>query len=216
MIPSAVLNVLSLICNLAVVVFMLKALITFFTVGGSGNMKVKKTSAFVYFTVQSNLFMGAAALIMLVFNVILLFDPGVTVPYWVVLVNFVMTVAVMLTFCVVMFVFVPVTGLHEMIEGDNIFLHAISPIIALVTFVFFEYYARLRPTAFLWALLPVVVYGIVYYVMVIIVGEEKGGWKDFYGFNKNGKWAFSALMILVMTLVIAAAVYFGHNCIACG
>ena len=144
MIPSAVLNVLSLICNLAVVVFMLKALITFFTVGGSGNMKVKKTSAFVYFTVQSNLFMGAAALIMLVFNVILLFDPGVTVPYWVVLVNFVMTVAVMLTFCVVMFVFVPVTGLHEMIEGDNIFLHAISPILALVTFVFFEYFLYKR------------------------------------------------------------------------
>lgn len=216
MIPQTVLNVLSLIFNLAIVVFMGKSMITFFTVGGSGNMKVKRTSAFVYFTVQSNLFMAAAALIMLVYNTILLFDPAVAVPYWVVLVKSMMTVAVMLTFCVVMFVFVPVTGLHDMIEGDNIFLHAISPILALITFVCFEYHTRLHPTAILWALLPAAVYGVVYYIMVVKVGAEKGGWKDFYGFNKNGKWVSSAVMILIMTLALAAAVYFGHNYIACG
>lgn len=209
-------NCLSLICNLAIAAFMVKSLVGFFTVGGSGNMQVKKTRAFVFFTVQSNLFMAVCSAVMLFFNVTALLCGGAQVPYWFETVKFTATVAVSVTLFVVMLVFVPTTGLKPMIDGDNIFLHLISPVLAIVTFVLFDGSVRLAPSALAFAMIPVFAYAVLYYIMVIIVGEEKGGWSDFYYFNKGGKWYLSALGVFGMALTLAFLIRLGHNALACG
>ena len=212
---SGIFNILSLICNLAIVVFMAKSLFGFYTVGGAGNMRVKKSSAFIYFTVQSNFFMALASCAMLVFNVLAIIRGSAPVPYALTAVKFSATAAVTLTLCVVMFLFVPITGLKEMIEGDSFFMHLVSPVLAILSFVLFEGGSRLTWPALGFAFIPVAAYGVLYYIMVVTVGEEKGGWKDFYGFNKGGKWYVSAIGVFLMAAVIALLLRFGHNYLAC-
>lgn len=209
-------NILSLICNLTIAAFMVKSLVGFFTVGGSGNMQVKKTRAFVFFTVQSNCFMAACSAVMLVFNVTALLRGAAQVPYWFETVKLSATVAVSVTLFVVMLVFVPATGFKPMIEGDNIFMHLISPVLAIITFVLFDGSVRLAPSALAFAMIPVFAYAVLYFVMVMVLGEDRGGWPDFYFFNKGGKWYLSALGVFGMAITLAFLIRLGHNALACG
>lgn len=213
---STIMNVLSLVSNLLIVAFMAKSLYGFFTIGGKGNMKVKKTTAFRYFTVQSNLLMALASAIMLVFNVMLLFNDAVQIPYWVLVIKHVGTVAVMLTFCVVFFIFVPSTGVKLMIEGDSLYMHLISPILAFLALVLFDRGPALSYTSILWAMLPTLLYALLYYYMVMIRGEKKGGWEDFYKFNAKGRWFVPATSIFVITAAAGAVTVLLRNLLAAG
>lgn len=210
------LNVFSFVCNLLIVAFMIKSLIGFYRVGGKGNMAVVGNELFKYFTVQSNVLMACASVMMIVFNIIIMADPAAEVPYWAILIKHVSTTAVMLTFCVVFFVFVPSTGVKMMIEGDNIYLHLISPLIAAVTLVAFDPGPKLTAYCILWCLIPTALYALLYYYKVIIIGEKNGGWDDFYKFNANGKWYFSGLLIFAMTAFIGFALYLLRGLLGAG
>ena len=214
--PSQILNLVSLVINAAIAAFMIKSMIGFFTVGGRGNMKVKSYSAFKYFTVQSNLLMAAVSLLMLVFNVIILINGGGEAPYWVIAVKHVGTVAVMLTFSVVMFIFVPATGLKFMIEGDSIYMHLISPLLALIAFVFLDRGPALSYTGVLYGMLPTALYAVLYYYKVMARGPERGGWEDFYKFNASGKWLLMAVVVFLMTAALGALLILGRNVFAAG
>lgn len=213
---SGILNVFSLICNLAIVVFMAKSLIGFYRVGGKGNMKIEKVRLFAFFTVQSNFFMALVSLGMLVFNVTAIVRGECAVPYWFETVKLTATAAVLLTLTVVFALFVPATGVKPMIEGDNIFMHLISPIIAAVTFVLFDGSVRLAPSALAFAMIPTAAYALLYFIMVMVVKEGRGGWPDFYMFNKGGKWYLSAVVVFLMTFILAFLLRLGHNALACG
>lgn len=211
---ASIMNYCSLLSSLLIVVFMVKSLIGFFTVGGRGNMKVRKTDAFKYFTVDSNMLMAAAAAITLVYNIRKAIDQSVGIPYWATLLYHVGTVAVMVTFSVVMFIFVPSTGLKFMIEGNSLYLHLISPLLALISFVCFDRGEKLGSEVIIIAAVPVLIYSVLYYYMVMVRGESGGGWKDFYHFNDKGRWYVSAVSILIMALALAAVLLIGHNHIA--
>ena len=60
-------------------------------------------------------------------------------------------------------------------------------------------------------LVPVVIYGAVYFVEVILIGVQNGGWPDFYSFNKNGNWMLTVVIILAATIAIGFLVRLLHN-----
>ena len=74
----------------------------------------------------------------------------------------------------------------------NLWLHLLGPLLAIVSFVWLE-----RDETFpekkhlILSMLPVIVYGIVYLVLAVVIGKDRGGWPDFYGFNIGGKWYLS-------------------------
>ena len=43
--------------------------------------------------------------------------------------------------------------------------------------------------------------------MVIIVGQENGGWADFYGFNMGGKWYISMAAMLAAAYLIGLGLW---------
>lgn len=186
---------LSILCNALSVILVCYAVSLFFTVGGEGNMRVWNHHCFVFFTVDSNILAALTSILMLVYQI-----RGKGIPQWALIAKFVGTTAVGVTFFTVVFFLGPMTSYGEMFAGSGLYLHLIVPLLEMISFCLLE---RNRPLSFkesLWGLLPTFLYGTLYLVMVIVIGQENGGWNDFYGFNIGGFWYVSYLVMHAATL----------------
>ena len=207
-------TVLSIVFNLAIIVMTAVALAEFFSeIGGRANMQVKNARCLEYFTVQSNILCSLTAIFMIVFGVIRLAG-GAPAPLWALILKLLGTTAVGLTFFVVFLMLAPYAGYKFMIEGGSLYMHLISPLAAMVSFILLDCGPKLPMWAIALALIPTVLYGAVYLYQVVVKGEKNGGWEDFYGFNKGGKWPFSCVLLLGMTALIAFLLILGHNALA--
>lgn len=142
--------------------------------------------AFRYFTVQSNVLCAAAALCMALFPL----------SNWAWLLKYIGTAAVLVTLLTVFLFLAPsMGGLLPLLKGNDFFMHLTTPLMAVVSFSFFEKRGMGFGTALL-GMLPVVVYGFWYLYKIIYAPADKR-WDDFYGFNKGGKWpvAFTGMMV---------------------
>lgn len=160
-----------------------------------------------YFTTLSNLLCAIASAF-----VIALFAIKGSLPMWTVILKYAGTCAVTVTMLTVLFFLGPAS--HEwklLLTRDQLFLHAICPILAIISFLFFE--KRALPVwSFMpvWTIvigvLPVVVYGAVYCRKVVFDKSEKR-WDDFYGFNVGGKWPYSCGAMMLTGALIAFALW---------
>ena len=207
-------NVLSLVSNAVIFFSTLICLVIFLVKGGEGNMKVSRFRCFVYFTVDSNVFAMLVSGVMMYFNIKGLAAGGaLELPQWAVVLKLVAATAVTLTFLVTATMLAPFAkdGYFSLFTGTSFCMHFSTPVLAALSFILFEAGVKLDYIMILFALIPTVVYAIVYFIMVLVVGEEKGGWKDFYGFNKGGRWYVSAPVIIAMTALIAFVEILLHN-----
>lgn len=209
-------NVLSLIFNLAIVISTIYAVVTFYIGTGMGNMKVQGSECFVFFTVDSNILMAVISAIMLVFNFKRIKDIKSAVPQWMHILKFIGTTAVTLTFLTVVAFLGPTMGYDIMFEGSCLYMHLTTPLLAIIAFCIFEAQGKLSAKQALFGVIPTIVYGAVYFTMVILVGAENGGWKDFYGFNSGileGRWYISIIAMPVATYLICLALKAFHNAV---
>ena len=142
--------------------------------------------AFRYFTVQSNAFCAAASLLMCLF-------PGAR---WAWTLKYVGTAAVTVTMLTVLLFLGPSMGSYKpLLTGPDFFMHLLTPLLALLSFLVFER-RGMGFAAALWGMLPVALYGVRYLYKAVFAPEDRR-WEDFYGFNKGGKWpvAFMAMML---------------------
>lgn len=193
---NKVLNYLSLVCNATIVGLVAYAIVGFFTVGGQGNMEVIGFSCFRYFTVLSNVLVAITSLVVLFFNVKHVKNGIKNLPHVALLVKFVGTVSVTVTFLTVVFFLGPTLGYLAMFEGVNMILHAIVPIVAIISLTVLEVNKPFTAKQSWLGLIPTVLYSIVYVVMVIFVK----GWQDFYGFTFGGKLYLAPVSLVVMYL----------------
>ena len=166
---------------------------------------------FCMFTVNSNILMGASMALVFPYSLDGLRKHNFHLPRWVVDMVYAGVTAVALTFVISLFVLAPVKGFVLIFTGSRFFLHGLCPILAIVAFCFVISEQRIRFRDTLFALVPVLVYAILYYVMVVVIGEHRGGWDDFYGFTTRlPAWA-SAAIILPLTILIATVIRILHN-----
>ena len=145
-----------------------------------------------FFTTLSNILCAAACLL-----TALAINAG-GIPEWIWMLKYIGTAAVTVTMLTVLFFLAPSFGkgaLKVLLSGTDLFMHLITPLLALVSFCVFEK----RGMTFcqsLWGMLPVVLYGPVYLYKILFALPEKR-WDDFYGFNKQGKWpvAFAGMVL---------------------
>ncbi len=151
-----------------------------------------------YYTLLSNLFCAFAALALAV---------ALTVgalPRWIWLWKYVGTAAVTVTLLTVLLFLGPALGYKALLSGRDLYLHLIGPLLAIVSFCFFERFYPLPLPLSLTGLIPVTLYGLVYLYKVVLCPENKR-WEDFYGYNKTGKWPLSfAAMVIGGALVCLA------------
>lgn len=207
-------NILSLILNLLIVGFTAYAVSTFYTGTGDGNMAVQGTQSFRFFTVDSNILAAVMSLVMLVFNFKKIKNINAETPNGVRLMKFMSTVAVTLTMITACFFLSTVYSFKMMISGSCFFLHLITPLIAILACAVFEADRKMSFKEMLSGLIPTIVYGAVYVVMVLIIGKANGGWEDFYSFNSGileNKWYLSIFFMLFGTFLISLALRAIHN-----
>ena len=95
----------------------------------------------------------------------------------------------------------PSTGnLKALLTGNGLFMHLITPLLAIVSFSVFEKRGMSFSIALL-GMLPVILYGFLYLYKVVFSPEDKR-WDDFYGYNKGGKWPIAFALMMIGAFVV--------------
>lgn len=201
---------LALAVNILITVSTIGIVISYFC-GNDGEYHIPPYFRFYLFTTDSNILCMLTSVIIGWFEIRYL-RTGKPIPKAAVILKLVGTTAVALTFTVVVFFLGPTMGFVTMVfGGTSLYMHFLGPLIAFLSFCFLENVHRIEKKYLIPAALPTVIYGIVYVTMVIIIGEENGGWIDFYGFNTGGFWYISCIVIILATLGLAAVLRLVHN-----
>ena len=166
---------------------------------------------FCMFTVNSNILAAVASFIVIPYAIDGMRKKEYVLPRWVILFMMTGTTAVALTFLVSLFILSPVKGFVLIFTGSRFFLHGVCPILNILAFCMFVTSHKITLKQSLFALIPVIIYAIVYFVMVVVIPKEHGGWDDFYGFVTRVPIWVSATLILPLTFGIATLVRIWHN-----
>lgn len=166
---------------------------------------------FCMFTVNSNILAAAAMAMVIPYTLDGLRKHNYHLPRWIVVLVYAGVTAVALTFLISLFVLAPFKGFVLIFTGSRFFLHGVCPILAVVAFCFFMTAQRLRLVDSLIALIPVLIYAVLYTVMVVVIGEDSGGWNDFYGFFTHLPMWVPLAAIMPLTFLIAIGIRVLHN-----
>ncbi|MBO7214039.1 MAG: hypothetical protein J6V66_00930 [Clostridia bacterium] len=166
---------------------------------------------FCMFTVNSNILSAVAAFIVIPYAIDGLRKKEYVLPNWVVVFMLACTTAVALTFLISLFVLAPFKGFVLIFTGSRFFLHGVCPILSILAFCVFITSHKITVKQTFFSLIPVTIYAIVYFVMVVVVTSERGGWEDFYGFATKIPIWISATVLLPLTFGIATLIRFWHN-----
>ena len=165
--------------------------------------------AFKYFTVDSNIFMGIIALITAYYEFKIIKKDIKTMPKKIYLLKLMSTTAVGLTFIVVFTYLGPITeyGIKSMVMNSNLFFHLVTPVLSMITFMFFEKTDKLSSKDTFYGIIPMLLYAI-YYVINIIINVENGKVSpiyDWYWFVQNGAWTIIVVLpiIILITYLIS-------------
>lgn len=186
--------------NIVIALLTLIIVVSFFRKDGQW-VPERGKFALRFFTTLSNLLCAAACLL-----TALAINAG-GIPEWIWMLKYIGTAAVTVTMLTVLFFLAPTFGkgaLKVLLSGTDLFMHLITPLLALVSFCVFEK----RGMSFgqsLWGMLPVVLYGPVYLYKILFALPEKR-WDDFYGFNKQGKWPVAFAGMVVGTFLICMGI----------
>ena len=89
-------------------------------------------------------------------------------------------------------------GFLFLFEENCFFVHLLNPIAAIVSYLWFERGGDIELKDSLFGIIPTILYSIVYFIMVVFIGEENGGWPDFYGFTFGGRMYLVPVVIIGM------------------
>ena len=166
---------------------------------------------FCMFTVNSNILAAVSSFTIIPYAIDGIRKREYSLPNWVVVFMMTGTTSVALTFLVSLFVLSPVKGFVLIFTGSRFFLHGVCPILNILAFCVFVTSHKVTVKQSLFALIPVGIYAVVYFVMVVLIPAELGGWDDFYGFaTKMPPW-ISATVVLPLTFGITTLIRLWHN-----
>ena len=166
---------------------------------------------FCMFTVNSNILAAISSFAIIPYAIDGIRKKEYSLPNWVVIFMMMGTTSVALTFLVSLFILSPVKGFVLIFTGSRFFLHGVCPILNILAFCLFVTSHKIKFKQSLFALIPVALYAIIYFVMVVVITEANGGWDDFYGFATRVPVWLSATVILPLTLGITTLVRLWHN-----
>lgn len=166
---------------------------------------------FCMFTVNSNIFCGIAMMLTIPYAIDGMRKKDFHLPNWMVDFLLMGVTAVGLTFLVSLCVLAPVKGFVLIFTGSRFFLHGLCPVLAIIAFCFIITNHVISIKESLIALLPVMLYAMVYYFMVEILGPDNGGWDDFYGFFTRIPSWISLLTFMPLTFGVATVIRLLHN-----
>ena len=198
---ALVCSVLIFICAFAAVYFMI--------VGRQEGQE----SPLHYFTVLSNLFSATGAAFMLPFAVEGIRKKRFVLPGWLVVYHYACATSVAITMIVSVAMIAPLQGIDKL-TGPNFWLHIISPACTVILFQCVESGITFTPRDMFVSLIPYWAYMLAYTVMTVFIGEENGGWKDFYMTGAFWPEWVSLLIMLAIGFAVSALLRLVRNRLA--
>ena len=170
--------------------------------GGGSLLSSRGLMSLKYYTTLSNIFAGIAAVMV----VVLLARPkSGRVPVWAAVRKVASVVTVSVTFLVTLFFLAPTMGIGGLYKGELMFMHAVGPVLTVVSFFMNRDLPEMKPSSALWATLPTILYGGVYSANIMLNGVGSGmNTNDWYGFAAAGVHTVPfvyALMVLLTYLL---------------
>ena len=167
------------------------------------------------FTILSNMLMAAAAAICIPYAVDGLRNYNYHLPRWVVDLMFMGTTGVTVTFLVAIAVLSPAAGFYRvMLWSNNLYLHSICPVLSILLFFFINSDHRIKLRSSFLATLPTTVYALVYVLMVFVIGEDAGGWRDHYQihtFTETLPLPLIVVIFFLLSFTVANVLRWVHN-----
>ena len=167
--------------------------------------------SFLFFTTDANILTAVASVIVAYYDVRILRGKADAIPKYAELLKYTGVVSLMLTFATVMLFLVPNYGVQYELGGTNFHMHLLAPMMSTLSFLLCEKRSKLSLKESLLGLIPTAVYAAVYYVMVISIGADNGGWNDFYSFNQDNRWFPALIVMMAATFAICMLVSFPFN-----
>ena len=200
----------SLVLNAALAV-MVACAVAYMAVNGGETFSQKGIHALRFFTVDSNVLAGVAALVCAVCQVRVVCGRAQRVPRWVQVLKLAGTTAVTLTFLVVIVFLIPVSGLpaERMYTGSNFILHLVAPLLALADYLLLAAPEKLGAKHLAWCCVPTLAYEVFYGTNALthIQDGVVPAAYDWYHFLSAGpaSVAVAAPLFLAVTLLLALA-----------
>ena len=166
---------------------------------------------FIFFTTDSNILAALGGLLTAVFNIAVLRGKLREMPRVITVIKLMGTVSLQLTFFTVVILLLPVYGFELLFSGTGSHMHAIAPLLSLITFVFLDDNKKMPLRYALFGVIPMLIYAAVYLTQVVLIGFANGGWVDFYTFNRNGSWPLSLAVMITATLALSFVVVLLQN-----
>ncbi len=203
-------TIISLIINIIIAVVTTGIVISYF-LGNTGPLIQYGYESFQFFTTDSNIIAAAASICMAVSDICILNGKISTYPATIRIFKYIGTVSVMLTFCTVTFFLMQIYGPAALFSGTSFHMHLSAPLLSAISFCLIESDEKIPFAGSLTAIVPMLMYAVVYIINVVFIGAENGGWNDFYSFNRNGTWYITAPIMLCATYVISIIILLIHN-----
>nr|MBP3258636.1 hypothetical protein [Bacilli bacterium] len=167
-------------------------------------------SPFRFYTVDSNIFVGIASLILIVYECLYLRGKIKDIPKYVYVIKYIGTVAVSLTFLVTLLYLAPMFGDKFILLylNSNLFFHLIVPLLSFISFAFFEK-VQLSFKYTFYGVSTMLIYGI-YYAINAYVHQINGVVPvefDWYGFVRGG--ISSMYIVYIVMFIITYGISFG-------
>ncbi len=200
--------------GLNVLIFMLELFAAIWMMSGKGGgiLSGSRLSALNYFTVDSNILLGITAIIAAIDEKRVLDGKKSGVSTSTLIAKLVGTVGVTLTMIVTVFYLVPITaaayGVFALFTYSNFFLHLLNPILAIITFLFFEQTDKIAFRHTFTGIVPMLIYA-VYYVSTALAHSSDG--RVLKGYDWYGFFAFgteSAVIIVPIFILITYGISF--------
>lgn len=200
---------ISLIMNIIITILAVLGTIFMFTgfkfMPSDDLLQINSIEMFKFFTVDSNILMGIVSLILAIYEIRLLKKNIKEIPKPVYILKAIGTAGIGLTFLVTLVFLTPQYGFYSMYNNTNLLFHLIVPILAFISYIFYEKYENKYKYAF-FGIIPMFIYSI-YYIAAILINIDNGGLTpkyDFYGFvrgNINNIFISYPIVIIVAYLI---------------
>lgn len=175
-------------------------------------------SVFFFFTVQSNIFIIAMALIFLVSEVLVLLKKKSFINQTLLHIKYTATVAITITFLVFFTMLAPLMGIDYLLSFNNFSLHAIVPILAIVDFFLFDKDIKLTYKSSLLATISPICYVIFVYTGATLKLEYSENLYYPYFFlniDTNGFLFEKGTMGIIPWIIILLGFIIGLGCLYC-
>ena len=156
------------------------------------------------------MFVAIASLIVAVCDIRILAGKSDHIPDAVLMTKFMGVAGTTMTMCATFLFLLPHYGVF-VISGSLFIVHAVTPLIVLLSFVLLETTCHITVPKSLIGVIPMMVYGLVYMVEVGFIGEQNGGWADFYAYNRGGHWLASGILMTAGCFAAAFLTAVLHN-----